>query len=111
MSATDLPLWASIPASILLVAGGLLTLTGSLGLLRLRSFYERMHAPSLGNTLGSGCVLIASMVVASATAQRPIVHEILIAVFLVMTSPVTAMMLMQAALYRSSVHASRGEDG
>jgi len=110
MTATDLPLWASVPAIILLVGGGLLTLIGSFGLLRLRSFYDRMHGPSLGNTLGTGCVLIASMLVASATAQRPIVHEILISVFLVITSPVTAMMLMQAALYRGSVHARRGED-
>lgn len=106
---TQLPLWASVPASILLITGGLLALTGSLGLLRLRSFYARMHGPSMGNTLGTGCVLIASMLVASALAHRPVVHEILITLFMVMTSPVTAMLLMQAALYRGSVNAQRGE--
>lgn len=106
---TQLPLWASVPASILLITGGLLALTGSLGLLRLRSFYARMHGPSMGNTLGTGCVLIASMLVASALAHRPVVHEILITLFMVMTSPVTAMLLMQAALYRGSVNAQGGE--
>jgi hypothetical protein len=34
---------------------------GSIGLLRLRSFYERVHAPTLGTTLGIGCILLASM--------------------------------------------------
>lgn len=109
MNTIDLPLWASVPATLLLVLGGSLALIGSVGLLRLKTFYMRMHAPSLGNTLGTGCVLVASMLVASATAQRPVIHEVLITVFIVMSSPVTAMMLMQAALYRTSVHARRGE--
>ncbi len=34
---------------------------GSIGLLRLKDFYSRMHPPTMGMTLGSGCVLIASM--------------------------------------------------
>jgi len=104
---TQLPLWASVPATLLLIVGGLLALIGSLGLLRLKSFYARMHGPSMGNTLGTGCVLIASMLVASAMAQRPVVHELLITLFIVITSPVTAMLLMRAALYRSGVNAQR----
>lgn len=104
---TQLPLWASVPATLLLIVGGLLALTGSLGLLRLKNFYARMHGPSMGNTLGAGCVLIASMLVSSAVAQRPVVHELLITLFIVMTSPVTAMLLMRAALYRSGLNAQR----
>ena len=103
----QLPLWASVPATILLIAGGLLALIGSLGLLRLRSFYARMHGPSMGNTLGAGCVLVASMLISSAIAQRPVVHEILITLFIIMTSPVMAMLLMRAALYRSSINEQR----
>ena len=79
----------------------LLTLLGSLGLLRLNGFYARIHAPTMGNTLGAGCVLLASMLVSSALAQRPVLHELLIAVFIVITSPVTTMLLMRAAIYRS----------
>lgn len=103
----QLPLWASVPATILLIAGALLALIGSLGLLRLRSFYARMHGPSMGNTLGAGCVLVASMLISSALAQRPVVHEILITLFIAVTSPVTAMLLMRAALYRSSLNEQR----
>jgi len=101
MMVANLPLWALVPASILLVIGGLVTLIGSLGLLRLPDFFARMHGPSMGNTIGTGCVLLASMLTSSAIAGRPVVHELLITLFIVMSSPVTSMMLMRAALYRN----------
>lgn len=101
MSAADIPLWAALPAALLLVCGGLLTVVGSLGLLRLNAFYARIHAPTMGSTLGAGCVLIASMLVSSALAGRPVIHELLITVFILVTSPVTAMLLMRAAMYRT----------
>jgi multicomponent K+:H+ antiporter subunit G len=101
MTIENLPAWAEVPAAILLVLGGLCTLVGSLGLLRLEQFFQRMHAPSMGNTLGTGCVLAASVLVSSALANRPIVHEILITVFIVITAPMTAILLMRAAVKRS----------
>lgn len=107
MSAGGLPLWVTIPGTLLLAAGGLLIFVGSLGLLRLPTFFARMHGPSMGNTLGAGCILVASMLVSSALLHRPIVHEILITLFIVITSPVTAMMLMRAAVYRSKAGAKR----
>jgi len=101
MNAADVPMWAALPATVLLVCGGLLTVVGSLGLLRLNAFYARIHAPTMGSTLGAGCVLIASMLVSSALAGRPVIHELLITVFILVTSPVTAMLLMRAARYRT----------
>jgi len=100
MTLADVPLWIALPASLLLVCGGLLTLVGSLGLLRLDAFYARIHAPTMGNTLGTGCVLVASMLISSTLAQRPVIHELLITVFILLTSPVTAMLLMRAAVFR-----------
>jgi multicomponent K+:H+ antiporter subunit G len=100
MSEADLPLWATIPATILLVTGGLLALIGAIGLLRLRDFYARMHPPTMGTTLGTGCVLFASMIVSSALTGRPVIHEFLITLFVVITAPVTAMLLIRAAAYR-----------
>ena len=97
---TTLPLWASVPASILLVLSGILTLTGSAGLLRFKRFYSRMHAPTLGNTLGIAFVLLASALVSSALQHRPVIHELLITFFLIVTSPITAIMLMQAGVRR-----------
>jgi multicomponent K+:H+ antiporter subunit G len=101
MNLETLPAWAAIPAALLLVLGGLCTAIGSLGLARRGTFFQRMHGPSMGNTLGAGCVLFASMLVSSALAKRPVVHEILITVFIVITAPMTAMLLMRAAVQRS----------
>ena len=104
MTAEALPLWVTIPAAILLVCGGLLALTGSFGLVRLRHFYARVHAPTLGNTMGIACVLMASVLVFSALEQRPVFHELLITALLILGSPVTAMFLMRATVYRSRRH-------
>lgn len=96
----ELPLWVSLTASVLLVISGLLTLIGSIGLLRLEHLYERMHAPTLGTTLGTFCLLLASVLIASTLQDRPIFHELLITLFLIITSPVTAILLMQSAIHR-----------
>jgi multicomponent K+:H+ antiporter subunit G len=107
---TDLPLWAALPATLLLLAGGVFTLIGSIGLLRLPIFFQRLHGPSMGATLGAACVLCASVLASSAIAQRPVVHEFLIALFLVMSAPVTSMMLVRAAFYRDQARKA-GETG
>ncbi len=97
----EVPLWAAVPATVLLIIGGLLTLIGSIGLLRLPNFFMRIHSVSMGNTLGVGCVLLASMLIASALAERLVVHELLITLFVVFTAPITAVVLMQAAIKRT----------
>lgn len=107
MMTDDLPAWAAIPATLLLVIGGTLAFLSALGLLRLPSFYMRMHAPAMGNTLGAGCVLISSMLVSSALLGRPVIHEVLITLFMVMTAPVSAMLIIRGAIYRTGVNAER----
>ena len=57
---------AAILAAMLLIVGAAITLIGSLGLLRLQNFYERVHAPTLGTTLGTVCIALASMIYFSA---------------------------------------------
>lgn len=76
--------------------GGLLAAIGAFGLLRLPEFFARLHPPTMGATLGVGCLLIASMLVSPGTASRPVILEVLITVFVVMTAPVTAMLLARA---------------
>jgi multicomponent K+:H+ antiporter subunit G len=41
------------------------------------------------------------MLVSSALLHRPILHELLITLFIAITAPVTAVTLMRAAVYRS----------
>jgi len=96
---TTLPLWADLLASGLLLIGTGFALVGSWGLAKLGDFYKRLHGPSKATTLGVGCVLAASAVVFAAVGQ-PSGHELLVLVFLFVTAPVSAHLLVKAALQR-----------
>ena len=63
--APDLPAWAALLTAALLLLGSGTTLVGSLGLLRLKTFYERVHAPTLGTTLGTALIVRGLRVVTS----------------------------------------------
>src|SRR5690606_7520808 len=86
--------------SALLILGSGLALTGSIGLLRFKTFYERVHAPTLGSTLGLFSILAASMLYFSVAQMRFVLHEVLIGIFVTMTTPVTFLLLVQATIYR-----------
>lgn len=108
--AADLPAWAALLAALLLALGATVVLIGALGLLRLRTFYQRIHGPAITITLGAGGVLLASMVYFTAAQSRLVVHELIIAVFLLATAPVVSMLIMRAAVYRD-LRARKGEGG
>ncbi|MBZ9708538.1 monovalent cation/H(+) antiporter subunit G [Mesorhizobium sp. ESP7-2] len=108
MPLDDLPIWAALLTAFFLILGSVLTLLGSIGLLRFGSFYERVHAPTLGTTWGMGGVLIASIVFHSVLQSKPVLHEILIGLFVTVTTPVSLMLLARSALYRDR---SAGDDG
>ena len=93
----NLPMWADALAAVLLVIGAAFALVGSIGLARLSDFLKRLHGPSKATTLGVGCVLLASALVAG-VAGRASFHELLITVFLFLTAPVSAHLLVQLAL-------------
>lgn len=97
---SDLPLVMEIIISLLLVIAGVFALTGSLGLLRLADFYSRIHAPTLGNTLASFCVVLAIILTSFFTEHKFVAHTLLVSFFLIITSPITAMLLMRAAIKR-----------
>src|SRR3546814_10123234 len=58
------------------------------------------HATTLGATAGMAAILLASMLCFSVLQTRPVVHEILIALFVTLTTPVTLILLARAAIYR-----------
>ena len=92
--------------AVLVVAGALLAFVGSLGLLRLKTFYERIHPPTMGTTLGAGLILIGSLLHFMALESRPVLHEILIIVFVTASTPVTYMLLVRAAMHRDRAEGS-----
>jgi multicomponent K+:H+ antiporter subunit G len=101
--AAEMPAWIAVLVSLLLVIGAAVTLVGSIGLIRLGSFYARVHAPTLGTTLGTACIAAASMLYFSALETRPVLHEALIVLFVFVTTPVTLMILVRAATIRDGI--------
>jgi len=85
--------------SILILTGATFTLIGSLGLIRLRDFYSRLHAPTKATTLGVGSLLIASAVFFSHQDDGLSLHEVLVTLFLFITAPVSAHLMAKAALH------------
>lgn len=96
----SLPVWISLPVTLLLLLGSLIVLIGTIGLVRLPHFYQRIHGPAITVTLGAGCILIASMLFFTALQSRLVIHELLITAFILLTAPVVAMLLMRTAVYR-----------
>src|SRR5690606_29758448 len=98
--AAALPLWAAALVAAFLLLGAGLTLIGSIGLATRRTFYERIHMPTLGSSWGTAGIVMASMILFTVLQARPVFHEILIGIFVTVTTPVTLMLLGRAALYR-----------
>ncbi|QIL80882.1 Na+/H+ antiporter subunit G [Diaphorobacter sp. HDW4A] len=96
-----LPLWLDIFISVVVVLGALIALIGSSGLLRLKTYFERVHAPSIIATLGTWCIMHATVIYFSVQEHQLAIHAILIAIFIAVTVPVTTIFLMRAALFRA----------
>ncbi len=111
MAATELPGWAALLVSILVLAGTGFTLVGAVGLLRLKTFYERVHAPTLGTTFGVAGIVAASCIFFSMAETRPLVQTVLVAVFITVTTPVALMLLVRAALFRDRMEHDAGKSG
>lgn len=98
-----LPAWAALLTALLVLVGAGLTLFGAIGTLRFATFFERVHAPTLGTSWGTGAIVLGSIVCFSVLGSRLVVHEILIGVFITITTPVTLMLLARAVLYRDRI--------
>lgn len=99
----SLPGWLEAVTAILVLAGATAALVGSLGLVRLETFFRRVHAPTLGTTVGTWSLTLATALQMSFVQGQVFVHALLIAVFLAVTAPVTTIFLMRAALFRERV--------
>lgn len=96
----DLPWWAQWLTAALVVLGAGFAAIGAFGLLRMPTFFRRIHAPTLGATVGVWCVMLANIVYFSAQGGSLFVHAVLISLFVALTAPVTTIFLMRAALFR-----------
>ncbi len=100
MTADTLPAWGQWAVSILVIAGSLVTLLGAIGLVRMKVFFQRVHAPVLGSTFGVWSMVLATSIYFSLRDGQFWAHAFLIGIFIAVTSPITTIFLMRAALFR-----------
>ena len=106
MTGADIPLPIAIVISACLLGGALMALVGAIGLLRLKTFYQRVHAPTLGSSMGMLLIMTSSILYFSVSRSAPVFHEILIAIFLTLTTPISLMLIVRAALARDRLEGS-----
>jgi multicomponent K+:H+ antiporter subunit G len=82
-----LPLWAEVLTAVFAVVGAAFAAIGSFGLVRIPTFFRRIHTPTLGATLGVWCMTLATITYFSVQGRS-------------LTAPVTTIFLMRAALFR-----------
>ncbi|GEM94764.1 Na+/H+ antiporter subunit G [Cereibacter sphaeroides] len=87
--------------SALLVIAGTFGLIGSFGLLRLRDAVQRLHAPTKATTVGVGAALIASVIDLYHYQDTLTWQELLVAAFLFITAPITALFLGKIHMHQS----------
>lgn len=103
IGASDLPAWAAILVALLTLGGAVVTFAGAIGLVRFETFYDRLHPPTMGSSGGTILIVLASILCFSVLRTRLSVHEVLIGIFVTLTTPVTFMLLARASLYRDRV--------
>lgn len=97
-------LWIEVPVGLLLVASGLFTLSAAIGLVRFKTFMQRMHPSALAFSLSAWCVALASMLYFSAYDGHLSLQAWLIIIFLSLTAPITTIFLARTELFRRRNH-------
>jgi len=93
-----------------LVFGGLFVLLGSVALLKLPDFYSRLHGPTKATTLGLGSLVVASLLYFNLVVGVLNLQQLLLALFLFISAPVTAHLLIKVALHHQ-LHRHEGTRG
>lgn len=102
-AALDLLSWA------LLLGGSFFVFTGAVGLLRLPSFFTRMHGAGVTDTLGAGLMLLGMLLQSGSWIVAA--KLILIFLFMMVTGPTATHALAKAALHGGLEPQSKVEKG
>lgn len=86
-----------ILSNICLLLGGIFTLTGAIGLLRLPDFYTRLHAASVTESLAAPLLIIGIMLDTGLTLDSA--KLVLIIVIMVVSNPTITHALCRAAAH------------
>lgn len=105
----QLPEWSQWAAAFFILLGAIFAFIGSLGLAILPDFFTRLHAPTKNTTIGIGGTVIAATITASVQGSINL-NELLIAIFLFLTAPISAHIMAKAALHTELKMFSRTKD-
>lgn len=92
--------WIVIPASVLIVISGLLVLIASIGMVRVSSFLPRTHIQAIIYSTALWALLLASLLLTFNLQDRTFLHEVLIGIFIFITSPVSTILLVRSFVLR-----------
>lgn len=98
-----LSLWIEAPVALLLVLSGIFTLSAAVGVVRFKTFFQRMHPPALAFSFSAWCVTLASILYFSFQEHKLSLHAWLIIIFLSLTVPVTTILLARTDLFRRRI--------
>jgi multicomponent Na+:H+ antiporter subunit G len=88
--------WLTLASDLLIAAGLLFIVTGAVGLYRMPDFFTRTHAAGITDSAGAGLVLLGLLLRIDGFAEA--LRLLLIALFLLFTSPTATHALAQSAL-------------
>ena len=91
----------TILVALSLLIGAGFTLVAAIGLLKLNDGMTRLHAPTKAGTVGTGALLLASMI-HGYTFSDGSMHELLIMAFLFVTAPISANFIAKVHIHRRS---------
>ena len=97
---TSLPEWIEALVAVLLVASGAFSLVAAAGLVRLKNYFQRMHAPALATTGGAWCVALATILYFSVLEGRFLPYAGIVNALLAITAPVATLLLSRTGLFR-----------
>ena len=81
---------------LFLIGGSIFVIIGAFGMLRLPDFYSRLHPAGLTDTMGAGLILIGLLLQSEAFIVG--IKLVIIAIFLLFTSPTSGHATARAAL-------------
>jgi multicomponent Na+:H+ antiporter subunit G len=90
--------WLDAASFACLAAGGLFSVVGATGMLRMPDFYTRMHAASVIETLGAGLILLGLLLQAGFTLVAA--KLLMLGLLIFFASPTATHALARAALER-----------
>lgn len=100
MNPANVPLWAQWVVAVLLLLSALFALAACIGIVRLKTIFQRLHPPALAVTWSAWCVTFASMLYFSLHEEALRLHAWMIIILLSITVPITTVLLSRAALFR-----------